>query len=68
MPAKPSGEQPSQRDDKVTAKVEQNLKPFGETGAGAFGLASGLGLISVALSGAVVKRNNCKVKKNKKED
>lgn len=68
VPAKPPEEQPSQRDDKVTAKVEQNLKPFGETGAGAFGLASGLGLISVALSGAVVRRNNCKVKKNKKED
>ena len=69
-PAKPSEEQsvkPTQAQPKVTAKAEQNLKPFGETGAGAFGLISGLGLISAALSGAVVKHNNCKAKKNKED-
>lgn len=45
---------------KVTAKVEKNLKPVVDTGAGAFGLVSGLGLITSAVVVGIAKN-----KKNK---
>lgn len=67
-PSKPSEEKPSepsesskateasQAEAKVTAKAEKNLKPFGETGAGAFGLISGLGLITAAVATSIAKK------------
>ena len=55
-PSEPSEVKPSQDESKVTAKAEKNLKPFGETGAGAFGLISGLGLITAAVATGVIKK------------
>ena len=62
----PSKERPSEpqgttqkvkpSDTKVTAKAEKSLKPVVDTGVGAFGLASGLSLVTAAVVAGIAKK------------